>query len=201
MEEWRKIPGFSAEYEVSSHGHVRRLAASYETTFKGRAITRSKPPKLCALGKLSSKGYPRVNLAGCVYFVHRLIAMAFLQNPQGLPQINHRNGVKTDNRPANIEWCTNQQNRDHAVDHGLHATGPKPNLRKYNPEQVAEFITLYQSGLSLREVARRGKMMHTSLRKMFKREGVPLRVRSEAQLIRARTLLAAPGPAAARSTE
>lgn len=62
---------------------------------------------------LVTKGYPTVSLYKKDYQVHRLVANAFIPNPNNLPQVNHINHDKTDNRVENLEWCTNRQNTIH----------------------------------------------------------------------------------------
>jgi hypothetical protein len=51
--------------------------------------------------------------------LHREVAKAFLPNPYGLPQVNHKDGDKTNNNASNLEWVTNSQNARHAIDNGL----------------------------------------------------------------------------------
>lgn len=71
----------------------------------------------------NNKGYGRVFIDGKLQFVHRLVAQQHVPNPYNKAQVNHINGVKTDNRACNLEWVDNQENRDHAVAHGLISHG------------------------------------------------------------------------------
>lgn len=82
-------------------------------------------------GDTTDKGYKRIfmrdNGVERGVFVHRLVAEAYIPNPDNLPQVNHLNGIKTDNRPENLEWCTNEQNyrhRDEVLKH--YACNSKP---------------------------------------------------------------------------
>lgn len=101
-EEWRPVSGYEGDYEVSSNGRIRSLDRMGEGTRprrqKGRII---KPnPK---------QGYMTVMLYHAnkvgYYQIHRLVAEAFIPNPENLPFVNHKNEKRDDNRVENLEWC------------------------------------------------------------------------------------------------
>lgn len=103
LAEWREIPGYPG-YKASDDGRI----ASFRRNPSGYILSQHK----------SSNGYMRVQLmrggTGNCAGVHRFVAMAFIPNPNNLPEVNHKNGDKTDNRVENLEWVTSSQNHLHA---------------------------------------------------------------------------------------
>lgn len=123
MAEWRTVAGWES-YQVSDAGEVRSLSRIVHRkdgkiqTFVGRDM---RP-------MLNSKGYPAVRLSApgrrAVVPIHRLVALAFIPNPNVLREVNHLDGVKTNNALANLEWTDAAGNRKHAWRMGLRRSVP-----------------------------------------------------------------------------
>ena len=138
MEEWRDVPGYEGLYQVSSLGRVR---APEKRDLRGH-IRKEKPISQST----NWQGRPRVSLrrdgTKRVHFVHRLVALAFVPNPDEKGEVNHINGDKADNRAENLEWCTRSENMLHAEKTGLHSMAPALEAHKVKVCQIAGRVVI-----------------------------------------------------------
>lgn len=132
QEIWLPVIGYEGAYEVSNLGRIRSInrVINYPESIRHSHGHRY---KISAFSKQSIGQILKQSMAGCGYIavclrsgysggktlnVHRLVALAFLPNPNALNQVNHIDGCKTNNQLVNLEWCSASQNIQHA-----HATG------------------------------------------------------------------------------
>lgn len=115
-EVWKDIIGYEGLYQVSNLGRVKSLKHSEEWFLKYRLNKKGYASVVLFKGTVSSKKQ---------FMVHRLVADAFIPNPENKPQINHKDGNKLNNSVENLEWVTNYENCIHAHANALVAT-PNP---------------------------------------------------------------------------
>lgn len=117
MEQWKAIPGFEGYYEASTLGNIRSVSrkviihgasGDYERSLKSKPMTPLPDGKgYYLMVELSRDGRSKR------YLIHRLVAQTFIENPESLPEVNHKDENKRNNRVDNLEWCTHAYNNNY----------------------------------------------------------------------------------------
>ena len=145
----KPIPNTNEKYFVTSDGHIISYSRKNFTDY---VLTQ----------RLNSSGYLYVDIRvqgkKKKLFIHRAIALAFLDNPDNKPCVNHKDGNKLNNCIDNLEWCTYSENMKHAVDMGLNSvpnfSGENHPMHKLTEEKVCQIRKLSLSGVSSPSIAK-----------------------------------------------
>lgn len=187
----KPIVGYEGLYSVTDDGRVFSHPKANKYNPKHRGLWLKKTT--------DNNGYDYVSLhknrKQIKKAVHRLVCEAFLSNPYHKPQINHKNGNKTDNRLVNLEWATAKENIRHAHKEGLSKTSEKSkkasrerllrwmatekgketlsrlgkSKRKLNPEQIKTILMLQEQGVSAYAVAKTMPVSKPQILKIYHR--------------------------------
>lgn len=157
---WKDVVGYEGIYEVSNKGRIKskhygkKVFLKTQKTYDGYITT-----------KLSIGG----NSKRCS--LHRLVAIAFLGNPENKPQVNHKDGNKLNNYMDNLEWVTAQENVIHAW-----KTGLKGNTVYFFEKEIVED---YKKGMISTELTKKYKTSWVAIRKLLKKNGLEIITISE----------------------
>ena len=137
MKNWKTIPNYSL-YQASEDGEIKTF------NWKNTGQTRIMKPAFDNCGYLRTM-IKNDNGKFDTIKVHRIIAQTFIPNPENKPQVNHKNGIKSDNSIDNLEWSTVSENIRHSFDSGFHPSrkGENNPSAKISEREVLEIRALY----------------------------------------------------------
>lgn len=153
---WTDVKGLIECYQVSSIGRVRSIDKRIPHWRGGDRLIRGK-----ILTPFNRRGYFEVNLSNnnkrYDISIHRLVAENFIDNPNSLPQVNHKDGDKHNNNVNNLEWVTCQQNSQHSFDIGLSPKrfGERNCQSKLTSYGVVLIRALIQNGMNQKCIAKK----------------------------------------------
>lgn len=133
---WKDVAGYDGLYQISSIGRFRSFAKKKTVTKYG-----IKNKDGYYVTSMMKKGIRHI------VTIHRLVAIHFIPNPENKQCINHKNGIKTDNRVENLEWCTTQENTEHAKINNLILKGENNPKSIFTEEQVREIKRKYKKNV------------------------------------------------------
>ena len=154
---WKDIEGYEGYYQVSNQGRIRSLDRIVEHPTNGAREINGELRKL----KIHQSGYYHLGLTkdGKTKYrlVHRMVAQAFIPNPETKPQVNHIDGVKKNNNVSNLEWATHKENTMHAVKNKLIKT-------KLSEKDVLEIRRRYnEGGVATKKLAEEYSVTHWAI--------------------------------------
>lgn len=155
--EWKDIKGYEGIAQVSIDGEVKVFE---RTVLQKNGRKRTFPERILS-GTKDSSGYVRVGLTDLngntkTYRVHRLVAEAFLPNPEGKEHVNHKNSWKDDNRLENLEWVTASENNIHAytLGHRESRKGTEVPQSKLTDDIALQVYLMANDGVTYKDISK-----------------------------------------------
>lgn len=152
IEIWKPVVGYEGIYEVSSLGRIRSLPRIVKSRSPNGRLMKGKirKPNFRSHGYIQFNLYDKENKNFAARNLHRIIAMAFIPNPENKPEVNHIDANPSNNSLSNLEWVTHKENIVHAVKIGLlrDQKGQKNNMVVLSDDDVIKIKTMLKNGLT-----------------------------------------------------
>lgn len=146
LEIWKDVELFHNKYEISNKGRLRSkerfVASSIQKLGFRKLKSKIKPPQNNGKGYLQF--YVQIENKRFLEYVHRLVAIAFIPNPENKPEVNHKDGDKANNNDWNLEWSTKIENMEHASINDFMSKGEKHPSSKLTVVNVMALRRLYK---------------------------------------------------------
>lgn len=143
---WRPVFKFETRYEVNKNGVIRQ-----------------KNTKKIVPQHVRRDGYVSVHLNNVTRYVHRIVATAFIPNPHRKSHVNHKSGIKTDNRASKLEWATQQENERHARENGFKKYMGFGWYKTKLTKRAIKYIRAHHPEMSQRALARKFQVAHQTV--------------------------------------
>lgn len=169
QEVWRDITGHKGKYQISNIGRIKSLKRIVFSKSGYSFVVHEK----ITFGNKKPNGYYVFNLkrGGSSAYISRLVAQAFIPNPDNKPHVNHIDGVPANNKVANLEWCTHKENMRHAWRTGLFESSRKKARincgNRFRGEKSYTSKLSNRDVLSVRKLHNKGKS-NTELGKIYR---------------------------------
>jgi hypothetical protein len=151
-EKWVSVQELGSDYRISNIGRIKSLSRIVHS-YGGR--TQKIKERILSQRK-TKLGYRSIVIRGRGFLVHRLVATAFIPNPDGKPEVNHKDGDKSNNHWENLEWVTSKENKNHAVEMGNWPDnkGSKHGMAKLTEDRVKNIKMRIRKGDNFTDIAK-----------------------------------------------
>lgn len=165
---WKDIKGYEGLYQVSNLGKIKVLPRIFINKAGFKTIVK----EIIKVCPENHRGYNRAQLTAHdktkkIFSVHRIVAIHFLDNPNNYPEVNHKKGIKTDNRASELEWCDKAYNEKHASDTGLKPRGSNSPKSKLDETQVLTIKKCLSDGMDKYKLANYFNVSHQTISAIY----------------------------------
>lgn len=175
MEIWKDIKRYEGLYQISDLGRIKTLDKKVRNKIRGKwgySIRKEKVMKIKITKRKGAEGYHEITLRKngkpTSFMVHRLVGLNFIPNPDNKEEVNHKFGIRGDNRASQLEWMTKKENMKHAFDRGSWSNMDNPvkgvlcKWAKLTDEKVIKIRDEYELGkISTRKLAEKYNISHS----------------------------------------